>query len=283
MAIITISRGCFSHGKEIAERVAESLGYECVSREVLIEAAHIFDVSEKKLLRSLHDGPTILERMTHGREKYLSYIQVALLEHVKKDNVVYHGHAGHLLLPKISHVLKVRVIAELEERVGFLQQKEQISKNKALAFIREDDKQRANWTHYLYGTEIGDPSLYDMVLNIGRLKIENACEIICTVARSETYKATVESRKAVEDLAISSHVKVALQDICAADVHSENGYVHIKAKGQKLRKTGGGSKEIQLRVREKIRADLTKEISQRVRKIPGVKGIFCDIDLPYYS
>ena len=28
MAIITISRGCFSHGKEIAEKVADRLGYQ---------------------------------------------------------------------------------------------------------------------------------------------------------------------------------------------------------------------------------------------------------------
>ena len=242
MAIITISRGCFSHGKEIAERVAESLGYECVSREVLIEAAHIFDVSEKELIRSLHDGPTILERMTHGREKYLSYIQVALLEHIEKDNIVYHGHAGHLLLPKISHVLKVRVIAELDERVELLQQKEKFSKEEALAFIREDDRQRAKWTHYLYGTEIGDPSLYDMVLNIGRLKIKNACEIICTVARSETYKATAESRKAVENLAISSHVKVALQDICTADVTQKTDMCISKPRGKNYERQGVGAR-----------------------------------------
>jgi hypothetical protein len=35
MAIITISRGCFSHGQEIAEKVARRLEYECLSREVL--------------------------------------------------------------------------------------------------------------------------------------------------------------------------------------------------------------------------------------------------------
>ncbi|MBU1162009.1 MAG: cytidylate kinase-like family protein, partial [Proteobacteria bacterium] len=53
MAIITISRGCFSHGQEIAEKVAGMLGYECISREVLIEAAKLFNVSEKKLIKSL--------------------------------------------------------------------------------------------------------------------------------------------------------------------------------------------------------------------------------------
>ena len=38
MAIITISRGSYSKGREIAEHVASRLGYECFSRDALIEA-----------------------------------------------------------------------------------------------------------------------------------------------------------------------------------------------------------------------------------------------------
>ena len=37
MAIITISRGSYSKGKEIAEKLAEELVYECLSRDVLLE------------------------------------------------------------------------------------------------------------------------------------------------------------------------------------------------------------------------------------------------------
>ena len=74
MAIITISRGCFSHGQEIAEKVAEILGYECISREVLIEAAKLFNVSEKKLIKSLHDAPTIPERIAHKKTEYLFHL-----------------------------------------------------------------------------------------------------------------------------------------------------------------------------------------------------------------
>ena len=89
MAIITISRGSFSHGQEIAEKVAGMLGYECVSREILVEAAQLFNVSEKKLIRSLNEAPNILERMVHGKERYLEYIKASLLGYARKGNVVY--------------------------------------------------------------------------------------------------------------------------------------------------------------------------------------------------
>ena len=44
MAIITISRGSYSKGKEVAERVAQTLGYDCISREILLEASEHFNV-----------------------------------------------------------------------------------------------------------------------------------------------------------------------------------------------------------------------------------------------
>ena len=112
MAIITISRGCYSHGKEIAEKVADMLNFECVSREILIEASQFFHVPEMRLLHSLHDAPSILKRITHGEDMFLSFIQAALLEHAKRDDIVYHGHAGHLLMPKISHFVLLNLIFE---------------------------------------------------------------------------------------------------------------------------------------------------------------------------
>jgi len=69
MAVITISRGSFSHGKEIAEIVAERLGYECVSREVLIEASKDFNIPELKLFHALHDSPTLLDNIIFRKEK----------------------------------------------------------------------------------------------------------------------------------------------------------------------------------------------------------------------
>ncbi len=41
----------------------------------------------------------------------------ALLKHVQKDNVVYHGLFGHFFLQDIPHVLKVRIVGDLEARV----------------------------------------------------------------------------------------------------------------------------------------------------------------------
>jgi cytidylate kinase len=283
MAIITISRGCYSHGKEIAEKVAAILGYECVSREILIEASQFFHVPEMKLLKSLHDSPSILERITHGEDMYLSFVQAALLEHAKNDNLVYHGHAGHLLVPDISHVLKVRVMAGLNQRIDFLQRVQKLSRDEATAFIKKEDRERALWTRHLYKTDMNDPQIYDIVLNIGQLTISDACELLCASARSDTFKATPTSTKAIRDLALSSHIGAALQAVCKAEVRANDGIVFIKVPAQKIRKSGYSSPKLQSVVKEKIREDLMKEIEGIVKKIPDIKEVVYDVDLPYYS
>jgi len=117
MAIITISRGSYSKGKEIAEKVAERLGYECIARRILLEASDEFNVSEAKLVRAIHDAPSFFGNLSRKKEKYISFIHAEILEHFRRDNVVYHGLAGHFFVKGISHVLKVRVIADLEDRV----------------------------------------------------------------------------------------------------------------------------------------------------------------------
>ena len=283
MTVITISRGCFSHGQEIAEKVAKKLGYECVSREILVEAAQLFNVAEKKLIRSLNNAPNILERIVHGKERYLEYIKAALLEYVRKGNVIYHGHAGHLLLTEIPQVLKIRIIADKEDRINLLQKRENETKEAAAGIIENEDKNRAYWTRYLYKMDINDPKLYDIVINIGNLTIQDACEIICVAARGNSFRITDESKQAVEDLAIASHLRAALQPVCDAEVSVKEGDVYVTVSAQKRKKTGYASPALQQHIGEAYQTDLTRQINEIALKIPGVKKVFCQVEMPYYT
>lgn len=282
MAIITISRGCFSHGQEIAEKVAARLGYDCISREVLLEAAKLFNVSERKLIKSLHDAPTVLERISNGKMEYLADIKAALLKYARKDNIVYHGHAGHLLLTEIPKVLKVRILAEKEDRIAFLKQQQNMSREQALLNIENEDKHRTNWTRYLYKTDINDPSLYDIVINIGSLTIDTACEIICLAAKSGAFLMTDNSKQDLDDAAISSHISAALQSICDAQVSVANGEVQVKIAAQKRRKTGHLSPALQNHLGLTYQEDLIGQVNKISYDIPGVKKVFCSVEPPYY-
>ncbi|MBW1722449.1 MAG: cytidylate kinase-like family protein [Deltaproteobacteria bacterium] len=242
MAIITISRGSFSKGQEVAEKVAARLGYTCISREVLLDASDHFKIDEIKLIRAIHDAPSILKRFSRDKRTYIAYIQCALTQRVKGDGVVYHGLAGHLLLKGVPHVLKVRVIANLEDRVASEMAREGVSKEEARSLILKDDEERRKWTKSLYGVDPWDSNLYDLVVHIDRLTVEDAVDFICQAAQREAFNPTPESQQKMDDLALSCLIKAELvEHFPDVAVTSEYGNVLVYAKGgdrqlQKLRK-----------------------------------------------
>ena len=133
MPIITISRSSYTYGKKVAEAIAEALGYTCISREELLNASQEFNMPGMKLVREL---PIILDQTVFNKHRYISYIRSALLKHLTKGKVVYHGFCGHILLKDIDHVLKVQITAELEDRVKIVMDRDGFSRNEALLFIK---------------------------------------------------------------------------------------------------------------------------------------------------
>lgn len=201
MPVIIISKGSYSHGGEVARKVAERLGYDCISRDILIETSKKFNVSELRLIRAVEDAPSFLERYTFGREKYINYIKAAILNNIVKGNIVYHGFAGHFFVKDISHVLKVRIIADMEERLGYMMKRENVSKEEAVRMVNKVDEDRTKWSMKLYGIDTWDSRLYDLVINIGKITIDDAVDLICQTAGLKAFQPTAESQEQIEKLA----------------------------------------------------------------------------------
>lgn len=249
MAIIAISRGSYSKGKEVAERVADRLGYRCISREVIIEASRDFNIPEILLHRAIHDAPSILEKLTSitfGREKYISYFETALLRILRNNNVVYHGFAGHFFIKDITHALKVRIIADMEERVRLLMAREKISSEHASRKLVKEAEQRRKWSLHLYGIDTADPNFFDLVLLIKNLSVDDAVDSICHFAQLDTFKTTVESQKAMDDLVLAAEVKTAFINLIPdIRVVSKDGMVVVTTTSHLLPSQIQELKEIQ--------------------------------------
>jgi len=257
MSIITISRGSYSRGKEIAEKVAQKLGYACIARDVLVGASKDFNIPEIKLIRAIHDAPSILDRFVYGKEKYVAYIQKAILQHLRKDNVVYHGLAGHFFVKGISHVLKVRILAEMEDRVRLEMERHGISEKEARRVLEHDDEERKKWGQHLYGIDTQDPSLYDLVIHIKKISVADAVDIICGTVELKDFQTTPQSQKTMDDLALSAEVKAALIDIKPdIKVTSDGGIVHIETT-----------------VPEFQEVKLVQELNEVAKDIQGVRAI----------
>ena len=257
MSIITISRNTYSRGREVAEKVAQRLGYECFAREVMSEASREFKMAKAKLVHAMEVAPSILHRFLYGKEKYLAYVEKSLLHHLQKDNVVYHGLAGHFFVKDISHVLKVRIVASLEDRVRLVREHDGISRKEALRSIKKLDEQRRKWGEQLYGVYTGDPILYDLVINLNKDTVDETADFICRVAEMDNFRTTPESKTALEDLTLSADVKAALIDL-KPDVEVTSNHGNVQ---------GDTS------VPESYEKKLVHKIEQVVKAVPGVKDL----------
>jgi cytidylate kinase len=232
MSVVTISRGTFSGGKVLAECLAGELGYRCIDREGIVEKAAGGRVSQADLLDALTKPPSFLDRFRRKRYLYLALLQAALAEEVRAGGVVYHGNAGHLLLKGGCAVLRARIIAPLELRIRMAQDRLELDREGAIAHIRKVDEERTKWTWYLYGVDWGDPSLYDIVLNLEGMSIKEACHAVAAMARQKSFEFTPECRQKMDDLALASRVRATLAvtestSHLEVEVTSQHGLVSI--------------------------------------------------------
>ena len=263
MSIIAISRGTFSGGEALAKRVAERLQYRCLSRERNLEsAAQRYMVPAEELTAAMQKRPTFWERMVGERAAYLAFVRAALCEEARGGRLVYHGYLGQFLLPGISHVISVRAIADTDFRIRAAQQQQDLAREDALAYIEKADKERRDWTRFLFEVDWDDAHLYDLVLNLSRMSLNAACETVVQLTEQDEFKPNPASLKAMEDLTLHSQVAAAL----AMDFRTRGADLRVTADDGIVTVTG--------RSRWPEVADAVPVV---VRRVAGVKAVKCEI------
>ncbi len=261
MPIITIYQGASGEGQELAETVAQALGYHCIGREVLVEASRRYGIPEAKLNEIVEKGPHWWDRLLQDLRPYRIALQATLCELAHDGKVVYHGHLGHELLPGIGHVLKVLLTAPTEFRVEQVRARQSLTEVAARHYIEEVDKARSRRLMAMFGTDWRDPNRYDLILNMGKIRREGAKRVIIEAAKLEAYQPTPASEQAFNDLSLGSRVHAALfasPDVggSALEVRAEGGHIHVKGR---------------------VDQGLEDEVAKLVKNVPGVTKVTTDL------
>src|SRR5437899_12211681 len=99
MPIITIYQGASGEGQELAETVAEALGYRCVGREVLVEASRRYGIPEAKLNEIVEKGPHWWERLLQALRPYRIALQATRTKLPTTGKVFHQASSAHNLCP----------------------------------------------------------------------------------------------------------------------------------------------------------------------------------------
>jgi cytidylate kinase len=210
MPIITISHSAFGGGREVAERVASVLDHRCISRELLIEASKLYGIPEARFSEALETEPHWWKRWTESLRLYRIALQAAMCELAQNGRLVYHGHAGQEFFPEVSHVLRVLLNAPMEYRVEQVRLRKGLNEEDARECLEQMDRIRTHRLKAIFDVDWRDPARYDVVLNISRMNLETASELIVETAQKAEFQPHAESRQAFEDLTITVRVQAAL-------------------------------------------------------------------------
>lgn len=263
MGIVTISRGSFAGGKAVAEQLAQSLGWPLLGREeVLQQTASQYGIAESRLASALDSPPPFWEQMLGRRLAYVKCVTAVLLDHAGQGNLVYHGYVGHLLLAGVGHVLRVRVIADMEKRLAAAMQQGGLSRDQATAHIQRVDQDRSRWARALYGVNWESPELYDLVVNLQQVTPDSACAVIRRALEMPEFQPTAQSRRDLENLSLSCRVWAAL----ASEPQTRSAGLHVAADDGQVVITGSvGSGKA---------ADAVPRLAQAVK---GVRSLRCEV------
>jgi cytidylate kinase len=201
MTVITISRQFGSHGDTVAQLLCDRLGYRYFDKNLMLGLAAaagmtpeaVVDLSDEKyrarslVQRLFSNYPAPMADPTAwaaGAEA--SAQEKAQAAHVKQlirathaqGNVVVVGRGGQVVLRDLPDVLHVRLIAPLELRIRRHAGRAGLTEAAAREAVLARDKASADFVKYYYDADVADSTLYDLIINTGKLTPSAAADLI---------------------------------------------------------------------------------------------------------
>jgi len=203
MAVITISRQFGAGGRTLGKMIAKELGYTFADQQIIQKISETANVSPHWVESIEKEAGTrltkIIDRMVSMRwidrvlkeergyideEIYLDYLVVIISQVAEEGNAVIIGRGSQYILndhPDARHIL---LVDEVENRVKFMMENYDLSRKEAEKVVFKEDKRRLSFYGKLGKTDFDNPGLYHLVLNMDRLNMEKALQLVLQMVNS---------------------------------------------------------------------------------------------------
>lgn len=196
--VITIARGFGSGGKELGVQLAEELGINCYENRILELASKYSGVSEKefakvdeklnaiKIRKRLEEMPnkddirTIPVSKSFASDINLFNIQAHIIrELADTESCVIVGKCADNILSNYSNVISLYIEAPRPYCRERVMKKYNCTEDEANRMIYQTDMFRAEYyKYYSGGNEWTNVTNYDLTINMARVGIDNAIQLI---------------------------------------------------------------------------------------------------------
>ncbi|HET6461281.1 MAG TPA: cytidylate kinase family protein [Syntrophales bacterium] len=255
MYFITFSRKMGTKGTEIAKFVAKELQYNFYDTEDIEKKAEEMGFLDD--IREINGKtPPLLKRVFSCRPDIcLDRLNIVIYELARLGSAVILGRGGNMLFRSIPYALHVRVIASQETRVRNLMERG-YKREAAVIALQKSDHERESFIRFAFQREWDNPELYDIVLNMDKLTINTAADMVLCAARvDEVQGRTGDVINSLDMMKLAATVGTALAQ---AGFRSSYVSAFVNEPG-KVRLTGV------------VQVPREKSTAERIAK--GVKGV----------
>ena len=190
ITMITVSRDPGSGGRLVAKGIAECLHFDLFHQEVIHEMAQSAKVSSRVLESLDEKGLSMLDdwvsAVVHQRhlwpDEYLQHLLKVIGTIGKHGNAVLVGRGANFVLP-IENTFRLRIIAPRAFRAEKVAQEYDMPIKEAQRRILKTESDRRAFIRKYFHADIEDPNNYDMVINTGTLRLEEAIDGVCHILK----------------------------------------------------------------------------------------------------
>jgi cytidylate kinase len=138
--------------------------------------------------------------------EHRSLVERVIVELAHQGNAVIVGHASQVILGYEPGVLKVLLSGSAEGRARRLAEEESRTPEEALKLVNDSDDERRSFFRQVYGADLLNAELYDLVLNLDKFSVEEVVETIVRMAQSPM--PLQNAREETEDAVLRGPVQV---------------------------------------------------------------------------
>src|SRR6516162_6366134 len=111
-------------------------------------------------------------------DKMVKLISETILQLASVGNVIIVGRGANIVTAKMPHVLHVRLVAPLEDRIERVCHEYNKTPEEARRYCLEEDPARTRYIKTYFKTDINDPVHYHLVINTGRISYDDSARLI---------------------------------------------------------------------------------------------------------
>ena len=201
---IAFSREAGSGGISVAREVGRRLSWPVYDQELL-----------ESLAKELNVDVSFLEDFDERRGSFLVDTIKAFSAAASLTEVTYFRRLVHMLqvlgargeclvvgrgstfVMPLETTLRVRIVANRDDRIEFIARERNISPAEATRFVDTKDRDRHKFIKDHFHKDPADPQNYDLILNRSRFTIDETAElVIAALQRMQARKTAVKSERA---------------------------------------------------------------------------------------